>query len=193
MKKTSIGGQALLEGIMMRGPKVTAMAVRNPQGEIVLEEEPTRGQTRPKICRLPIIRGVFGAELSDKKSMVVARVTVLGVAVCGVLFALDPSSSIFRIVSVAWAGFGATFGPIVLFSLYWKRCNKWGAIAGMFSGAAMVFIWKYAIAPIGGALAIYELLPAFVTSCIFIVVVSLLTGEPEKEIVEDYETVAAMK
>ena len=60
MKKTSIGGQALLEGIMMRGPKVTAMAVRNPQGEIVLEEEPTRGQTRPKICRLPIIRGVFG-------------------------------------------------------------------------------------------------------------------------------------
>ena len=63
----------------------------------------------------------------------------------------------------------------------------------MFSGAAMVFTWKYAIAPIGGALAIYELLPAFVTSCIFIVVVSLLTGEPEKEIVEDYETVAAMK
>ena len=60
MKKTSIGGQALLEGIMMRGPKITAMAVRNPQGEIVLEEEPTRGQTRPKICRLPIIRGVFG-------------------------------------------------------------------------------------------------------------------------------------
>lgn len=60
MKKTSIGGQALLEGIMMRGPKVTAMAVRNPQGEIVLEEKPTRGQTRPKICRLPIIRGVFG-------------------------------------------------------------------------------------------------------------------------------------
>ena len=60
MKKTSIGGQALLEGIMMRGPKVTAMAVRNPQGEIVLEEEPTRGQTRPKICRLPIIRGAFG-------------------------------------------------------------------------------------------------------------------------------------
>ena len=60
MKKTSIGGQALLEGIMMRGPKVTAMAVRNPQGQIVLEEEPTRGQTRPKICRLPIIRGVFG-------------------------------------------------------------------------------------------------------------------------------------
>ena len=60
MKKTSIGGQALLEGIMMRGPKITAMAVRNPQGEIVLEEAPTRGQMRPKICRLPENRGIFG-------------------------------------------------------------------------------------------------------------------------------------
>lgn len=140
-----------------------------------------------------IIRGVFGVELDDKKSMIVARVTVLCVAVCGVMFALDPTSSIFRVVSFAWAGFGSTFGPIVLFSLYWKRCNKWGAIAGMFSGAAMVFIWKYAIAPIGGAFAIYELLPAFVTSCIFIVVVSLLTKAPDAKICEDFDAVAAMK
>ncbi|CDB44433.1 putative sodium/proline symporter [Firmicutes bacterium CAG:240] len=140
-----------------------------------------------------IIRGVFGVELDDKKSMIVARVTVLCVAVCGVLFALDPTSSIFRVVSFAWAGFGATFGPIVLFSLYWKRCNKWGAIAGMFSGAAMVFIWKYAIAPIGGAFAIYELLPAFITSCIFIVVVSLLTKAPDAKICEDFDAVASMK
>ncbi len=140
-----------------------------------------------------IIHGVLGIELSDRKSMIVARVTVICVAICGILFALDPTSSIFRVVSFAWAGFGATFGPIVLFSLFWKRCNKWGAIAGMFSGAAMVFIWKYAIAPLGGVLAIYELLPAFITSCIFIVVVSLLTKAPEKEIVEDFEAVAAMK
>ena len=140
-----------------------------------------------------IIRGVFGVELDDKKSMIVARVTVLAVAICGVLFALDPTSSIFRVVSFAWAGFGATFGPIVLFSLYWKRCNKWGAIAGMFSGAAMVFIWKYAIAPIGGAFAIYELLPAFITSCIFIVVVSLLTKAPDAKICEDFDAVASMK
>ena len=173
---------ALLAGIILAGILAATMSTADVQ---LLAAASAIAQN--------IIRGVFGAELSDKKSMVVARVTVLGVAVCGVLFALDPSSSIFRIVSFAWAGFGATFGPIVLFSLYWKRCNKWGAIAGMFSGAAMVFIWKYAIAPIGGALAIYELLPAFVTSCIFIVVVSLLTGKPEKEIVEDYEAVAAMK
>lgn len=173
---------ALLAGIILAGILAATMSTADVQ---LLAAASAIAQN--------IIRGVFGAELSDKKSMVVARVTVLGVAVCGVLFALDPSSSIFRIVSFAWAGFGATFGPIVLFSLYWKRCNKWGAIAGMFSGAAMVFTWKYAIAPIGGALAIYELLPAFVTSCIFIVVVSLLTGKPEKEIVEDYEAVAAMK
>ena len=108
-------------------------------------------------------------------------------AVCGVLFALDPTSSIFRVVSFAWAGFGATFGPIVLFSLYWKRCNKWGAIAGMFSGAAMVFIWKYAIAPIGGAFAIYELLPAFLTSLAVCVVVSLVTPAPTADIVAEFD------
>lgn len=101
-----------------------------------------------------IIRGVFGVELDDKKSMIVARVTVLCVAVCGVLFALDPTSSIFRVVSFAWAGFGATFGPIVLFSLYWEALQQVGRESPACSaGAAMVFIWKYAIAPIGGAFA----------------------------------------
>ena len=59
-KRTSIGGQALMEGIMMRGPKMTAMAVRDPQGNIVIEERETKGVKRPKICRLPIIRGIFG-------------------------------------------------------------------------------------------------------------------------------------
>lgn len=136
-----------------------------------------------------IVTDVLGIKLSDKKSMLIARIAVICIAVLGVLFALDPESSIFSIVSFAWAGFGATFGPIMLFGLFWKRCNKWGAIAGMFSGAAMVFIWKYAIAPMGGVLAIYELLPAFVISCIFIVVVSLLTKAPEAEIVAEFESV----
>ena len=79
----------------------------------------------------------------------------------------------------------------MLFALFWKRCNYQGAIAGMLSGAATVFIWKYLIAPLGGILAIYELLPAFVVSCIFIVVVSLCTPEPEKEIQEEFESVKA--
>ena len=138
-----------------------------------------------------ILTDVFGVKMSDKKTMLIARITVVGVAVLGVIFASDPNSSIFRVVSFAWAGFGATFGPIMLFSLFWKRCNKWGAIAGMFSGAVMVFVWKYCVAPLGGVLGIYELLPAFVISCVFIVVVSLLTAEPEKEIQEEFERACA--
>ena len=138
-----------------------------------------------------ILEDVCGLKLSDKKNMLLARITVVGIAILGFLFALNPNSSIFRVVSFAWAGFGATFGPAVLFGLFWKRCNKWGAIAGMFSGAAMVFIWKFGIAKLGGIFTIYELLPAFVVSCILIVVVSLCTKEPDKEIVEEFESVKA--
>ena len=136
-----------------------------------------------------ILTDVFGIKLSDKKTMTIARITVIGVAILGVIFASDPNSSIFRVVSFAWAGFGATFGPVVLFGLFWKRCNKWGAMSGMIVGGVMVFVWKYLIAPIGGVFAIYELLPAFVISAIVIVVVSLLTPAPEKEIVEEFESV----
>ena len=79
----------------------------------------------------------------------------------------------------------------MLFSLFWKRINRAGAIAGMVSGAAMVFIWKLGISQLGGAFAIYELLPAFIFSSIVIVVVSLLTKAPSKEIEEDFEAVKA--
>ena len=123
--------------------------------------------------------------------MLVARLTVIAVAVLGVIFARDPSSSIFRVVSFAWAGFGATFGPVMLFSLFWKRCNKWGAIAGMIAGAATIFIWKFAVAPLGGVLAIYELLPAFVISSVVIAAVSLATGKPDEEILAEFESVNA--
>ena len=138
-------------------------------------------------------QNVFGIKLSSKTEMIVARVTVLVVAAIGIILAWDPNSSVFRVVSFAWAGFGAAFGPVVLFSLFWKRSNKWGALAGMVAGGVMVFVWKYLIAPMGGAWAIYELLPAFVMACIALVVVSLLTEAPEKEIVETYESVCAKK
>ena len=101
--------------------------------------------------------------------------------------ALDQNSSVFTIVSFAWAGFGATFGPLMLFSLFWKRTTKWGALAGMLSGGIMVFVWKYLIAPMGGVLAIYELLPAFLISAAFIVVVSLLTPAPGREIEKEFD------
>ena len=121
--------------------------------------------------------------------MIAARATVLGIAVIGMFLARDPNSSVFGIVSFAWAGFGAAFGPVVLFALFWKRSNMYGALAGMVSGAAMVFIWKYLVRPLGGVWNIYELLPAFLTACVFIVVVSLLTPAPSREIVDEFESV----
>ena len=138
-----------------------------------------------------LINDVLGVKLDDKKTMLIARLTVVAVAILGVIFASNPNSSIFRVVSFAWAGFGATFGPVLLFSLFWKRCSKWGAISGMFTGAVMIFVWKFLVAPLGGVFAIYELLPAFVISSIVIVVVSLCTAAPEKEIVEEFECVMA--
>ncbi len=134
---------------------------------------------------------LFGIKISKGTEMLLARGTVLAIAIIAVFLARDPDSSVFAIVSFAWAGFGAAFGPLMLFSLFWKRTNKWGALAGMIVGGVMVFVWKYLIAPIGGILNIYELLPAFILSSIAIVVVSLATGEPSKEVVETFESVNA--
>ena len=134
-------------------------------------------------------QGVCKKNATDKQVMLVSRITLLALTVVGVLIALDENSVIFQIVSFAWAGFGATFGPLMIFSLFWKRINKAGAIAGMLSGAGMVFLWKLVISQLGGMFAIYELLPAFIFSSICIVVVSLLTKAPSKEIEEDFEVV----
>lgn len=141
-----------------------------------------------------ICENFFGIRLSDKKSILVARLSVIGISVLSVIFARDPDSSVFQVVSFAWAGFGASFGPVMLAALFWKRSTKWGAIAGMVSGGAMVFIWKYGISKLGGVFAIYELLPAFIFGLIVLVVVSLLTKQPEKEIILEFdETVKECK
>ena len=140
-----------------------------------------------------IFQGVCKKNATDKQVMWVSRLTLLVLATVGVVLALDEKSIIFEIVSFAWAGFGATFGPLMLFSLFWKRVNKPGAVAGMVSGAAMVFLWKLVISNLGGVFAIYELLPAFIFSSICIVVVSLLTKEPSQQIQEDFEAVRTGK
>ena len=124
--------------------------------------------------------------------MILARGTMVVISLIAMFLARDPNSSVFRVVSFAWAGFGASFGPVVLFALFWKRSNKWGALAGMVAGGAMVFIWKYLIAPMGGAWGIYELLPAFVVASLAIVVVSLATGKPDAEIEKVFDEVKAM-
>lgn len=137
-----------------------------------------------------LLKGVFGLKLSEKKTMLTARLTLVVIAVIAMFIAQDPNSSVFGIVSFAWAGFGASFGPVMLFSLFWKRTTRWGALAGMLSGGAMVFIWKFLLSPLGGVFAIYELLPAFLTACILIVVVSLLMKAPDKEIIAEFEAAA---
>ena len=126
-------------------------------------------------------------DLKGKKGMAVARVVMVFISLVAAFLARDPNSSVFRVVSFAWAGFGATFGPTMLMALFWKRSNKWGALAGMIAGGVMVFVWKFLIAPMGGAWAIYELLPAFLCGCVAIVVVSLLTPAPDKLILDQFE------
>ncbi len=136
-----------------------------------------------------ILVNTFKVKLSEKKEMVIARLSVIAISVVAVLLALNPNGSVFRIVSFAWAGFGAAFGPIMLFSLFFKRTTKWGALAGMLSGGAMVFIWKFLISRLGGIFKIYELLPAFIISCLFILIVSLLTSKPEKEVTDIFDEI----
>lgn len=136
-----------------------------------------------------IYQGLFRKKATDREVMNVSRITLLAIAIVAIFIAMDEDSVIFQIVSFAWAGFGATFGPLMLFSLFWKRINRAGAIAGMVSGAGMVFLWKLVISNLGGAFAIYELLPAFIFSSICIVVVSLATKAPSREIEEDFEAV----
>ena len=136
-----------------------------------------------------ILKDVLHLRISEKGTMLAARLTVVIIAVIAAFIARDPNSSIFTIVSFAWAGFGASFGPVMLFSLFWRRTTRTGALAGMISGGAMVFIWKYLVRPIGGAWDIYELLPAFLVACAFIIIVSLLTKAPEQEILNEFDSI----
>ena len=134
--------------------------------------------------------GRFLKKGDKKNSMYVDRITLFLIALIAIFLARDPNSSVFNIVSFAWAGFGAVFGPVVLFSLFWKRSNWQGALAGMVSGGAMVFIWKYLVRPLGGAWDIYELLPAFLVASAMIIIVSLLTKAPSQEIIDEFESVS---
>lgn len=139
-----------------------------------------------------ILGGLFGIKLSSKSKMIVARLTLIVISVIGVILAWNENSSVFKIVSFAWAGFGASFGPVMLLALFWKRSNKYGAIAGMIAGAVMVFLWKYYIAGLADILNIYELLPAFLFGLLVNVIVSLCTPAPDKEICDAYDHVKSM-
>ena len=140
-----------------------------------------------------LLKGVFRIKMSDKISMLVARAVLLVIAGAGIVLAWDENSSVFRVVSFAWAGFGATFGPAILAALFWKHSNKWGILAGMIGGGFMVFFWKFfVVAKLGSGfpfLNIYELLPAFIVAMLLIFIFSMLTGDPSEDIIEEYTIV----
>ena len=171
---------ALTAGIILAGILASTMSTADSQ---LLAASSSVSQN--------IIQETFGIKLSQKASMLLARISVIVISIIAIFLARDPNSSVFRIVSFAWAGFGGAFGPLMLCALFWKRTNKQGAIAGMISGGLTVFIYKYLRTNVfpGTFLDIYELLPAFIISLLFIVVVSLATKAPEKEIVDTFNEV----
>lgn len=135
-----------------------------------------------------LFRAVFKRNATDRQVMFVARITLVVVFILGILIAWDENSTIFVVVSYAWAGLGAAFGPLTICSLYWRGTTKQGALAGMISGALMVIIWNQFIKPLGGVFGIYELLPAFIVSLLFIIIVSKLSPKPDPEVLEEFDT-----
>lgn len=173
---------ALMAGLILAGILASTMSTADSQ---LLAASSSVSQN--------ILQEAFHLNLSKRASMVAARFTVIVVAILGVVIARDPNSSVFGIVSFAWAGFGAAFGPLVICSLFWRRTTLQGAVAGMVSGGAMVFIWKYLLKPMGGVFGIYELLPAFLVGLAVIWIVSLLTPKPDKEILDEFDYVKSSK
>ncbi len=136
-----------------------------------------------------IYRGVVKKNATEKQVMWCSRITLVVISLIAMAIAWNSNSTIFGITSFAWAGFGAAFGPLMLFSLFWKRITYPAAIAGMIAGGVMVFFWKLVLNPLGGVFGIYCLLPAFLFSSLVIVLVSLCTKAPDKAIMDDYKAV----
>lgn len=138
-----------------------------------------------------IYKPMFKKDISDSQLLVVSRVSLAIVSIIAVVIAWNPNSSVFNLVSYAWAGLGAAFGPVVLISLFWKRMNGTGAISGMVSGALTVIIWNALESrfPQVSIFGLYELLPAFIISIICIFAISMLTKEPEQDILDTFDEV----
>jgi sodium/proline symporter len=124
---------------------------------------------------------------SEQELIWTGRVAVLVIAMIGLVLAWDPERKILDLVAYAWAGFGAAFGPTLILSLYWRRMNRYGALAGIIVGGLTVVIWKQLS---GGLFDIYEIVPGFIFSMLSIVVISLLTHTPEKAVLLDFDKVS---
>ncbi|MEH0760589.1 sodium/proline symporter PutP [Vibrio sp. 16] len=122
---------------------------------------------------------VFKQDASSEEIVMVGRIAVIGISIVALVLAMTPDSSVLGLVSYAWAGFGAAFGPALILSLYWARMNRNGALAGILVGGITIVVWKQLS---GGWFDVYEIVPGIIFSTISIVVVSLLTGEPEESV-----------
>lgn len=128
-------------------------------------------------------------KISRERQLLISRITLMIIAAIGIVLAWNPDSNVFRIVSFAWAGFGASFGPAVLLALFWRRSNRHGALAGMLCGGIMIFVWKFMVRPLGGLFDIYELLPAFLLAMAVNVIVSLMSEEPSEAVLREFDSV----
>lgn len=137
-----------------------------------------------------LYRVVLKRKPGDKELVWVSRISVIIVAIIAFFIALNPESSVLELVAYAWAGFGATFGPVVILSLFWSRMTARGAIAGIFTGGVSVLIWKNLS---GGIFDLYEIVPGFIFSAIAILITSLLDKKPAKEIIEEFDKVKDSK
>ncbi|EPC8409674.1 sodium/proline symporter PutP [Bacillus thuringiensis] len=131
----------------------------------------------------------FRRNASDKELVFIGRLSVLVVAMIAVVLAYHPSDTILTLVGYAWAGFGSAFGPAILLSLYWKRTNKWGVLAGMIVGAVVVIAW---VKILSLKAIMYEMVPGFFCSLLTVIVVSLLTKEPVKAVHREFNEMEAI-
>ena len=139
-----------------------------------------------------IFKGLIKKDAEEKEVMIISRFTVFLIALIALLLSLNPNSSIFKLVSFAWSGFGGTFGPLILLSLYWKRTTAPGAIAGLICGGITDVVWHYIPASVAKIFGLYEILPAFIVCLVVTVIVSLLT-KPNAEVIAKFEEYKKME
>jgi sodium/proline symporter len=128
-------------------------------------------------------RQLIRPDATTSEVLMVGRIGVILLSVVALLLAMNPESSVLGLVSYAWAGFGAAFGPVILLSLYWKRMNRNGALAGMIVGGVTIVVWKQLT---GGIFDVYEIVPGIIFATTSVVLVSLLTKEPEQQVIEQF-------
>ena len=139
-----------------------------------------------------IFKGLIKKNAEEKEVMIISRFTVFLIALIALLLSLNPNSSIFSLVSFAWSGFGGTFGPLILLSLYWKRTTAPGAIAGLICGGITDVVWHYIPASVAKIFGLYEILPAFIVCLVVTVLISLLT-KPDAEVLTKFEEYKKME